>query len=220
MSEQRVKLNPESIPSNSYKSKQQPQSSDRKRLKPVVSRDAVVSTKSSAVRRAAGKFFSSDAQEVGSYLVEDRLIPGAKKLALDILSMAFFNKPYDREYDRYDGRPSYNYSARYRGRTYSDDRRRERDRDYDRRGPSRDTRQTDYQNIVLLDRRGAEDVVNEMYGMIRQFGSVSVADLKDLVGATSEAIDNSWGWEREADIGIRRIPSGFLIDVAPARYLD
>lgn len=220
----RITLDTGNIKPNShkYKSQELKRGPDtEKRTRQIVSSDQVVRTKKPLGKRLASDFFNADFKEVRDYAIKDKIMPGLKGWVLDILEMAFFDRPRDRRYDRgrdyYDDRPSYNYRASYRGRDYYDDRRRS---DSMSRRSRKEERETDYQNVVLLDQKGAKDVVLEMRNMISKFGQASVADLFEMVGGTSRPIDNSWGWDREEDIGIRRVEDGFLIDVAPAKYLD
>lgn len=220
--DQNVSVRPNS---HRYKAMQQAStnSQERDRIKPVISKNEVVSTKPSAAKRIASDFIRASGEEMLDYVIKDKMIPGVKNMILDILEMAFFDRSgvrRNRRDDYYD-QPSYNYSSRYRGRTYSDDYRRSRNNERDRGGPSRDSRKVkDYTNIVIYERRGAEDVVNAMRNIIEDQGAASVADLWELVGETSEPIDNSWGWTRTGDIGVKTVSNGFLVDVASAKYLD
>lgn len=201
------------ISPNSFKSKQE--KAAKERLKPVVGKDQVVRSKKSLGRKFAETFLESDIKDVKSYLIKDVLIPGAKNLVLDGLQMAFFHEVRrGRSSNGYIyGGSGYDYSRQYRS---SSNRNKSRDRDnrYDTGG------KVDYRNIVLRERVAAEDVVEELHKRIRTQGSASVADLLDLIELTGDYVDNNWGWTDERDIGIRRVSSGFLIDVAEAQYLN
>ena len=78
----------------------------------------------------------------------------------------------------------------------------------------------DFRNIVLRQRDDAERLIEEMRRRIRNNDSASVADLLDLIDIPGRYTDNNWGWDDERDIGIRRVSSGYLIDVAEPKYLD
>lgn len=189
----------------------------REKISPVINRDQVVSTKKPLGKKFAETFMTEDTKDVKSWLVMDVLIPGVKNTILDILSMMFFGEVDNRRRGRRKDRDDrVNYSSYYRGssdRKNRDSRRRRDDR-YDS-----DDR-VDFRNIVLRQRDDAEHVIEEMRRRIRNNDSASVADLLDLIDVPGRYTDNNWGWDDERDIGIRRVSSGYLIDVAEPKYLD
>ena len=63
-------------------------------------------------------------------------------------------------------------------------------------------------------------MVNRLRERIDEYEQATVADLFDLIDVSSNYVDNNWGWADPHDIGIRRVSSGYLIDVAEARHLD
>lgn len=161
--------------------------------------------------------------ELKDYLFKEALLPWAKHTVLDMLSMTLFHEHIaddfyrrDSYYDRY-GNRGRAYSGYYGSNTYGNSA-----RDRDRKRPTeyyrRDDR-VDYKNIILRSRGAAEDIVSEMQERVYRFGQVSVAELFDMLNVSSEAVDNSWGWTDERDIGIRSVSNGWLIDLKEARYL-
>lgn len=219
-------INVDSLEPNSHKYKAEKadkearrDSKSRDKISPIVKRDQVVSTKKPISKKFAEAFMTEDVKDIKSWLILDLLIPGIKNTVLDILSMMFFGELNSRS-RRDRRRDDYytNYSSYYRGRSgrRDEDYRRRRDRDdyYDS-----DDR-VDFRNIVLRNRDDAERVIIAMRDRIRDTGSVSVAEFLDLVDITGKYTDNNYGWEDERDIGIRRVSSGYLIDVAEPKYLD
>lgn len=192
----------------------------REKVSPIVKRDQVVSTKKPLGKKFAETFMTEDTKDVKSWLLMDVIIPGVKNTILDILSMMFFGEVDNRRRGRRsrdDDRR--NYSGYYSGGSSSsrdrrDSRRRRDDSYYDS-----DDR-VDFRNIVLRNRNDAEDLIEEMRRRIKVEGSVSVATLLDLIDVPGRYTDNNWGWDDERDIGIRRVSSGYLIDVAEPKYLD
>lgn len=188
-------------------------------IKPVVSKDAIVSTHKSLGEKFVDTFMSETVDDVKSWLVVDVIIPGIKNTILDMLGMMFFggsdySRGRSRGYDR--ERVSYN-------SYYSSGRRSSRERERDRRdrddSPRRDGK-VDYRNIIFRDRRAAEDLVREMHRRIEVYDQVSIAEMFDLMEVTGKYTDNNWGWTRKSDIGIRRVSNGYLIDVAEAEALE
>lgn len=188
---------------------------DREKVKPVVKKDAVVSTKKPLGQRIKSAFISKDGEDIKTYVIREWLIPGIKDGILDILSIMFFDEVREkRSRGRGRDRERTSYSSYYGGSRYSSSSSRSRDRRYE------DDDKVDYRNIILRERREAEKVVDEMCRRIEEDGQVTVADLLDLIDVSSRYTDNNWGWTKTRDIGIRRVRDGFLIDVAEARYLD
>lgn len=196
---------------------QDPKNSEK--VVPIVKRDQVVSTKKPLGRKFAETFMTEDTKDVKSWLLMDVIIPGVKNTILDILSMIFFGEVDSRrgkgKRRRYDDRVDYNsyYSGSYSNRERHGSHRKENSY-YDS-----DDR-VDFRNIVLRNRDDAEDLIEEMRHRIKSERSVSVATLLDLVDVPGRYTDNNWGWDDERDIGIRRVSSGYLIDVAEPKYLN
>lgn len=192
----------------------------REKVSPIVKRDQVVSTKKPLGKKFAETFMTEDTKDVKSWLLMDVIIPGVKNTILDILSMMFFGEVDSRrgrgKRRRYDD-DRRDYSSYYSGSSSNRERRSSRHKDnsyYDS-----DDR-VDFRNIVLRNRDDAEDLIEEMRRRIKSEGSVSVATLLDLVDVPGRYTDNNWGWDDDRDIGIRRVSSGYLIDVAEPKYLD
>lgn len=193
--------------------------SEREKLNPIVKKDGVVSTKKPLGQKLTEMFISDDAQDVKTYVFMDVLVPTIKNTILDVIEMILFGSTSGRSRNRPSRdkeRVSYSayYKSEYNGRRGSSRDRRDDDREY------RQNEKVDYRNIILRDRRDAEEVVNEMKRRIDEYNQATIADLFDLIDVTSNYVDNNWGWTDERDIGIRRVSAGYLIDVAEARYLD
>lgn len=200
-----------SIKPNSNKYRQENQEkSDRERLRAVVKKEAVASTKKPLSQKFADLFVNEDADDIKSYIVFDVVVPGIKNTILDVIEMAFFGTTTGRGKSKKKDRTDY--KSYYGGRSSK----REREERRDRRGDDK----LDYRNIVLTHRDDAEEVVEQLHKRIEKHGGASIADLFDLIDEPSNYNDNNWGWTSKRDIGIRRISRGFLIDVEEAEYLD
>lgn len=214
-----AEVNIDSLEPNSHKYKAEKarrasEQKSREKIPPIIKRDSIVSTKKSLGKRFIETFVEEDVDDVKKWFFKEVLGPGIKNMFLDILTTIFFDKDDRRDSRR--EREHYDYRSRYRGTTSRENRnsRRRRDDSY-----ASDDR-VDFRNIVLRNRSDAEDVIEEMRKRIRDTDSVSVADLLDLIDVPGRYTDNNWGWDDERDIGIRRVSSGFLIDVAEPKYLD
>lgn len=220
-----AEVNVENLRPNSHTYKEQAGSEKekkpREKMKAIIKKDAVVSTKKPLKQKFAELFIKEDVKDIKGYLIKDVLIPGAKNLILDGLGMLFFGELISRgrRDDRYYGRgrgygSSYtNYNSYYRGSSYNRS-------SSDRGNYYEENSKIDYRHIVLRNRDDAEAVIDQMQRRIEDQGSASIADLFDLIDVAGQYTDNNWGWTDPREIGIRRIAEGFLIDVAEARYLN
>lgn len=216
-------INIDSLEPNSHKYKAEKAAgvengSESKKRTAVVSRDGIVSTKKPLGKKMAETFLTDDAKDVKTWLLLDVIIPGIKNTILDMISMMFFGEVDRRSRSRsrrYKDDDYTSYSSYY-GR--SSDRKSRSSRSRDDRYGSDD--RVDFRNIVLRTRDDAERVIEEMRDRIKKDGSASVADLLDLIDVAGRYTDNNYGWIDERDIGIRRVSSGYLIDVSEPRYLD
>lgn len=213
----KVPLDVDSLKPNShaYKEEMQQKANDsveREKLTAVVKKDAVVRTKKSLGQKILEAFTPDDVQDVKSYVIYDVIIPTIKDTFLDVMGILLGRSGGRRSSDRDRDHVSYasHYKSEYNGRR-SSSRRSE---------PRREDEKVDYRNIVLLNRRDAEEVVSELKRRIEVYQQATIADLFDLIDITGTYVDNNWGWTDERDIGIRRVSSGYLIDVAEARHLD
>lgn len=72
----------------------------------------------------------------------------------------------------------------------------------------------DFGEIVLEDRREAQDVLDQMYEYLSRFGEVKVADLYDMVGIRTSHVDHKWGWTLLQGAKLVRTRDGrFLLDL-------
>lgn len=212
-------LEPNSHKYKAEKAKKEASQMDREKISPVVSRDQIVSTKKPLGKKFAETFMTEDATDVKTWLIMDVLIPGIKNTILDVLSVMFFGETGSRNNRRRRDRDDrVNYSSYYRGNS---DQKRKHSR-YGRDGQYDSDDRVDFRNIVLRQRGDAEEIIENMRRRIRDNNSVSVAELLDLIDLPQQSryTDNNWGWDDERDIGIRRVSSGYLIDVAEPKYLN
>lgn len=194
--------------------------------KQVVPNNALANRKKSLVDEFKDSIVSKEKIDVGSYLIHDVVVPTIQNTILDFLSMKFFGAsqmgrtraPYGRslwDYGRqllnnYGGT---NYNYQYGNNNYG------RTTGYPNGMQNEPVNKVDYRNIILLSPDDAKNVVDNLRGRIYRFNEATVSDLYDAIGFTSNYVDNDWGWTNANDIGIKRVPEGWLIDVAEARYL-
>lgn len=198
--------------SKKYKEEQaEKQSAEKKKIEKVIRGTAKVKKKSE-LRKFTDNFISEDVDSVKTYVVRDVIIPSIIDLIEDIvvggirtLLRGDSGRRDSKDRRSYSGSPSYVNYTRY------SDRRDDRGRDNQTR------RGYGYDDIVVNSRADAEAVIEQMDGIVDTYGMVSVADLYDLVGMTSNYTDNNYGWTniRNAE-PVRLRDGGWMIKMPKA----
>ena len=195
--------------SHKVKEEQKQEVVERKKIEPIAK---AKTKKKSEVKKFTDVFIAEDITSVKEYIVNDVLIPAAKKAISDIITngidMILYGEARGKDRRR-DGGSRVSYTKYYE---------RDRDRDYDRRRERKSV--YDYDDIILDSRREAEDVLNRMDDLIDSYGMVSVADLYDLVGVNGHYTDNKYGWTNLRNAEVRRTRDGYLIKLPKALPFD
>lgn len=197
----------EEYKSNSHRSKEGKTEAltDRKKVEKVV--HGKVRTKpKSGVSKITDIFISEDAANVKSYIVMDVLVPAVKKAISDIVRDGIDMILYGESRGRRNSSVS-NYVS-YRDYSRSDDRDRFRD--------SRSRSSYTHDDIILDSRGEAEEVLSQMDNLIDMYGNVSVADLYDLVGKSSEYTDNKYGWTNIRNAEPIHVRDGYMLKLPKA----
>lgn len=186
------------------------QSVEKKKVEKVIRGTAKVKKKSE-FRKFTDTFISEDVDSVKTYVVRDVIIPSVIDLIEDIV-VGGIRTLLRGESGRRDSRDHRSYgSPSYVNYTRYSDRRDDRGRDNQTR------RGYGYDDIVVNSRADAEAVIEQMDGIVDTYGMVSVADLYDLVGMTSNYTDNNYGWTniRNAE-PVRLRDGGWMIKMPKA----
>lgn len=196
------------LPGNSNASKQAlTRSSDIERERHVEQIAAGKKVPQSAGSKFLSNLFADDISNIKEYILWDVLMPAFKNAISDTITngidMLLFGQTRT-------GRSTkkVNYSGIYSGSSrvirFND-----RDKEEDR--PRRGISGYSFQEIVLPTRTEAEDVLWHLRKIEQQYGMVSVADMYDAVGETSDFTDNKWGWSDLDGATIQRVSDGFVI---------
>lgn len=191
---------------NSHKAKEEQKSLpyERKKVEKVVT--GKVKTKKK--NKLTDVFISEDAANVKSYIFMDVLVPAVKKAISDIVRDGIDMILYGDTHKRSSNSSGVSYVSY---RSYSD---RDR-RDYGRSEPRTRTGY-DYSDIILETRGEAEEVLTRMDELLDTYGIVSVADLYDLVGKTSNYTDNKYGWTNIRTAEPIRVRDGYMLKLPKA----
>lgn len=193
---------------NSHRSKEEKQ---EKKIEKVVS-GTVKPKKKSEIQKFADVFIQEDVNNVGSYILQDILVPAVKKAICDIVKNGIDMILYGETGGTKKKSPSSNVS--YRSYYERDG---ERDRD---RYASRNRNSYSYDDIVIDNRGEAEEVLSRMDELIDTYGLASVADFYELVGVTGNYTDNKYGWTDIRNASVVRVRDGYIIKLPKALPLN
>ena len=194
---------------NSHKFKEdQRKEAEEKKVEKVVS--GKVKTKQNNTRKLTNLFVAEDVSNVKSYIFMDVLVPAIKKAVSDIvrdgIDMLLYGEPHgDRR--RSSSTPYVSYNK------VGSSRREDRRTSSLRAGYN-------FNDIVLETRGDAEEVLDQMDGMLEAYGIVSVADLYDLVGLPHNFTDNKYGWSSLRTAEVTRTRDGYILKLPRATPID
>jgi hypothetical protein len=214
-------MSTENFPSNSRRASQPPvnnsippQPTEEPKLEKVIT-GPVIKRKKPLGRRIRETLFSGDSG-VFVYLTREVLIPAFQTLVTDMVTQGIERAVYGEV--RTHRRP-----GGYRGnsvpRTHIS---------YDRpstivrggpAGPTVPTRRpllpqtpaNDVEEIILDTDFAAKMVAEKLYETIQDYGTATVANLKELLGETAAYTDHKWGWQEGAEFHVRRVREGYLL---------
>lgn len=200
--------NMEDYKSNSHASKEKEKNREEKKVEKIISGNAKAKKKSE-FSKFADVFVSEDAGNVKSYILMDVLVPAVKKAISDIVTngidMLLYGETGVHKRNGASSKVSY--------RSY-----------YDRSNRSSSSSRTrsgySYDDIILDNRGEAEEVLSRMDEIVATYGTVSVADLYDLVGITGAYTDNKYGWTDIRSASVVGVRDGYMIKLPRALPLN
>ena len=160
-------------------------------------------------------------QDVSNYIIHDVVIPAAKSTIVDLvegaIEMVLFGGEgggRSRHASRQGSRSFVSYNSMYEGSTRRGVTGRppvRRPFNVDRGVPA--ISRAGIESIVLGSRQEAETVLGEMIELLSEYGTVSVADLYDLTGLSSEFTDNKYGWTDLQPCSTHRERNGWILEL-------
>ena len=190
--------------SHKYREEQKQKALEEHKVQKVV-RGVAKTKKKSGVAKLADVFISEDIYNVKDYLIQDVLVPTAKKAILGAMDMVLNGGSVSSRRTSSD-KVSY--------RKYYDDR-----RDDDRR-PTGVRKRFDFDDIVFETRGEAEAVLDQMYDTIKEYGFVTVAAMYDMADLTQPFTSNKYGWTSLRTAEVVRDSDGYTIKLPKAMPID
>lgn len=218
--ERAVKTN---YPANSHKSRDKkvaPEAKEDRKVEKVVT-GAVVQRKKPLGRKMAETFFADNLHNVTQFIFFDVLVPAAKNMVVDSVNQGLERMVMGESYRRGGSSGSRSSGGRHTSyqKMYSPNR---EDRSSNQRSMTSRGRAThDFDEIVLETRGEAENVIDTLSDLIRDYDSATVSDLYEMVGITGNFTDDKWGWVDVRSLGnVVRVSGGYLLDLSKPVALD
>lgn len=198
----------EEYKSNSDRSKNQSQEVPQRRAEKVIT-GGVTQRRKSGIDKLGSIFLAGDVEDVKEYIIEDVLIPTIKRAFYDIIC----NGTGMLLGERNSNKGSQSSRVSYRAYYDRSDERKSRDNSNQSRS------NYSYKDLIFDNRGDAEVVLEQMFELLDRYDAVSIADLFDLAGESSNYTDNKYGWTNLADARVQPVRGGYVIQLPRATTL-
>ena len=196
---------------NSHKSREEANEIEKKKVEKVVKGNVKVKKKNE-ISKFADVFISEDAANVKNFIVSDVLIPAVKKVISDIVTNGIDMILYGSN-----GRGA----KRSTNASYVSYNRFSDKREEPRPSSNSHSRTSfGYEGIVLDSRSEAIEVLTRMDELIREYEIVTVSDLCDLVGISSNYTDQKYGWTSIRTAEPVRVRDGYILKLPKPLPID
>jgi len=192
------------IPNYPGNSKKRPAA--RKNDTPV---KAIVTGRVTRKKQPLGKkfkesFFNTDGVQIGDYILNDVLLPGAKQIVYDIvmngLGLSLFGQTMSHTTKRHGGSSGL---TNYRSAS---------NKSPQQRTISNRAKAThSFDDILIDDKFEAEGVLEMMAVLIDEYDQCTVADLYSMVSITSTHADKKYGWTNISSAYVKRDIQGYIL---------
>ena len=162
--------------------------------------------KKTALRKLADTFLAEDLPTVKKDLISEVIIPTIKDFIADVFIGAIERTLYGGSKSKRRGRSSRTPQPSYASYYTASGRRVNSDPDvpFDE--------EVSFNDIVMRDRAAAQDVLDTLKEAIRDYKSVSVAELFEALGEENLNYTNNYiGWTDLSEASIRRVSTGYWV---------
>lgn len=199
----------------------------QERKVPKIEGISAVAQKKPMGRRIAEMFSPSDLKSIGALIFTTVVIPAAKDMFFDAIKEGSSRAIYGETSSRRGGgpvgnirKPQTSYGSVFRSGASSIASRLQEDEQ--RRTISDRAKSThDFGNEILIkDRSDAEEVLFNLAGLIKEYGTASVNDLYEMVEITGSFTDHRWGWDDVSRARVVHTRGGYILDLPPTKELE
>lgn len=199
---------PVTYPSNSKSDKVRP---EKPAVEQVTTGKVVRKRKGISGRLAENIGGGEEVESVAQYILLEVLIPAAKNMISDAVSQGMERLLFGESRPRSTG-TRHGYTPYNRARTPTE---------YRPRDLSPRARAThDFDDIILDTKVEADEVLEQLAGLLDSYEQASVSDLYDLVGITGNFTDTKWGWTDMRGMSVRRVREGYKLILPKTQPLD
>lgn len=201
---------------NSNKDKEPKKEAKREPLKKVVTGDVAMKEKGIG-KKLKGIFFGGDFKQAARFVFSDVIVPSTKEVIFDVFSKGSERIIFGEQRSRrntptggtqvsYHNPMARNFQSAILPHQAP-------------RMPSHAVARRQSNDVLLATREEAYAVLETMVTVCDQYQVVSLADLNELLGLPSAAVDNRWGWTNLNASDIRQTRQGYLLELPPMEEL-
>lgn len=195
---------------------------------PREKKEAIVSAtkrKKGLMERLVGGLAGPDGvKSIGAYVGQDIIVPAFKNIIADSVTSAINMMMFGDGGARSGGyRPHSGYSTPKTPRTnYTNRYQPTQHQPGPKIAKPSQGRMNAVEDYTIEDRRQAMDVLNKLQYDADIYGTVSVADYYDLIGAETTWTHNTYGWylEHLVNVKVRPVRGGYILSLPPVVHLD
>ena len=180
-----------------------------KKVEKVI-KGTAIAKKRSPLKRIAENLIAEDIQTVKEHLFLDVFLPAIKDTIYDLFTNGIEMMLYG-ETSRKKGKRNGRSWSPYDG-MFNKNRMPSSNKPNDTRAIE-SKRMASCDDIILDDRGDAEEVLSRMQDMLEEYGSVSVADLYDLMGWNTSFTDNKYGWYDLSGCSVTHVRGGWEVSL-------
>lgn len=160
------------------------------------------------------------ARDTAEYMVADVIIPAVRDMVFDAFEGGLHRLIYGESTRTRRNVPS-SYSnvghVNYQGMSTRQQPQQSSGRSLSRRSRN----QHDFGEIIIEDRREAQETLDQMFEFLSRFGEVKVSDLYTMTRIRTEHVDHKWGWTSLQGAKLVRTRDGrYLLDLPEPEALD
>ncbi len=178
----------------------------QKDLPLVVTKGTAKEHKPSTGERLRTSFLGGEVKTAATYVVSDVLLPALRNMVVDVTTKGVERLIWGDNGPKRQGQKT-NYAGQY---IYTPS---QRPTPPVRSQQMQAAQRSTNSDVVVKSRVEAEMVLQSLYEALATYESVSVSDLRQMVGLPTTFVDNNWGWVSLAGSSIQQTRDGWLIDL-------
>ena len=212
-------MDPKDFPPNSRKAKEKKVPAEKPPVEQIVSGGII--RKKSLGRRFKDVFFAGDFKRARDYVISDLIIPNIQDMIWGVIAKGSERIIYP-ESRRQASRGSGLFAPRIQFNTPVRRDPREAQGIF---APAPQTRSSakqryDLGELILGSREEAQLVVEQLLEYIDKYDVATLGDLKGMMGHEAHFVDEEWGWLNLADVQIKHISQGYLVELPDPEHIE